>query len=63
MKTYVCHRCGQTFEGRLERCPRCAQLFVYERNGVYYDALGNVAIVSKRTGHIKKIIRNKKLPR
>lgn len=47
MKTYYCPRCGKKFQGRADRCPRCAQRLVYQRHGKYYDALGNLLELDK----------------
>ncbi len=47
MKIYYCLRCGKKFEGRMDRCPRCAQRLVYERKGKYYDAMGNLLTLDK----------------
>ena len=55
MKTYVCTRCGKSFQGRHERCPRCGQLFVYERGGKHYDAEGNIVILSTDGRFVKRI--------
>ena len=55
MKTYVCHRCGRKFEGRLDRCPHCGQLFVYLRGGSYFTADGRAVTLDKDLRHITKI--------
>lgn len=61
MKRYVCPRCGAKFDGRLDRCPRCAQRIVYQKDDKYFDALGNELIL--RRNHIVRIIPNEKGPR
>ena len=55
MKTYYCMRCGKKFPGRLDTCPRCGALHVYEVDGKYYTATGDEVILD-RQGCIKKII-------
>ncbi|MCR5348716.1 MAG: hypothetical protein K6E59_03830 [Bacilli bacterium] len=56
MKKYVCTRCGKKFVGRHDRCPRCGLLFAYEREGKYYNAMGDELII--KDGRIQKIIPN-----
>ena len=61
MKDYVCTRCGKKFQGRNNRCPRCGQLFVYQRGEKYFDALGNEVVLDSH-GHIRKRIKNPLAP-
>ncbi|MBR1846694.1 MAG: hypothetical protein IJ787_03165 [Bacilli bacterium] len=61
MKTFACPRCGKRFQGRFDRCPRCAQLLVYEKNGEFFDAEGDRLIIRKK--RIKKVIPNPNGPK
>ncbi len=62
MKTYFCPRCGKRFQGRLDRCPRCAQLIVYEVKGKYFNALGDELTIDKE-GHPHLLTPNPKAPK
>lgn len=62
-KTFTCTRCGKKFVGWQDRCPRCGQLFVFEKGGKYHNALGDELVLSKDKKHIVKTIPNKKRPK
>ncbi len=62
-KTFICPRCGKHVVGRQDYCPRCGQHIVYEKDGVIYNAMGDVITLSKDGKHIKKITPNKFRPR
>ena len=62
-KIYTCLRCGKRFRGRQDRCPRCGQLFVFEKEGKFYNALGDELILSRDKKHIVKVVPNKNRPK
>ena len=62
-KIYTCVRCGKRFRGRQDRCPRCGQLIVYEKDGRFFNALGDELVLSRDKRHIVKVIPNENHPR
>ncbi len=62
-KTFTCLRCGKRFKGRMDRCPRCGQLIVYEYEGRFYNAIGDELILSPDKKRIVKVLPNRRRPR